>query len=67
MHRRFFCDRRYRNWEDATGEWVDVTITTVFGQSMEASLHSFDQPEHNQVQGDRDGKLSEPFRCFDGL
>ena len=32
--------RRHRNWKDATGEWVHVTITTVFGQSMEVrSLH----------------------------
>ena len=26
---------KYLNWEDATGEWVDVKITTVFGRSME--------------------------------
>lgn len=34
---RLFC-RRHRNWKDATGEWVHVTITTVFGQSMEVRM-----------------------------
>lgn len=26
----------YLDWEKATGEWVHVKITTVFGKSMEA-------------------------------
>eukprot|EP00904_Undaria_pinnatifida_P008919 jgi/Undpi1/5157/HiC_scaffold_19.g08508.m1 len=29
---------KYLNWEDATGEWVDVKITTVFGRSMEVEI-----------------------------
>lgn len=28
----------YVDWNEATGEWVDVTISTVFGQSMEVTL-----------------------------
>ncbi|CAM9880751.1 unnamed protein product [Ectocarpus sp. 12 AP-2014] len=31
-------DSWYRNWEDATGEWVHVTIDTVFGESMEVEF-----------------------------
>lgn len=27
----------YIDWDDVTGEWVNVKITTVFGKSMEAS------------------------------
>lgn len=30
-------DDWYVDWDDATGEWVDVTISTVFGRSMEVS------------------------------
>ncbi|CAB1107577.1 unnamed protein product [Ectocarpus sp. CCAP 1310/34] len=31
-------DSWYRNWEDATGEWVHVTIDTVFGEFMEVEF-----------------------------
>ncbi|CAN0313276.1 unnamed protein product [Ectocarpus sp. 6 AP-2014] len=31
-------DSWYRKWEDATGEWVHVTIDTVFGESMEVKF-----------------------------
>lgn len=29
------------SWEDATGEWVDVEITTTFGKSMEVRADNF--------------------------
>ena len=30
---------KHLDWEKATGEWVHVKITTVFGESMEVCVH----------------------------
>lgn len=31
--------KQHLDWEDATGEWVHVEITTVFGSSMKVYRH----------------------------
>lgn len=48
----------FLSWEDATGEWIHVQITTTFGKSMEVSIITRDENEIQRQSSSLQASLS---------